>query len=192
MDLGLDADRLAATFDRLVDASWAWYDDHLFAHHADQVFLGGLVTVVLDAGYALIDLEREGRDHQLRFEDLETGCRIAVHLTHLTPTLETARALGLRAAATIGYGERVERLGAVMRGLGKEIETAAVDDEAPGTFRIEADVTAKYVYAHLPLFLELDRYVRRDWTLDDERLREDLGAVLQTLRAWLRDKVRAP
>ena len=189
MDVGLDPDRIAATFDSLVDASWAWYDDHLFAHHADQMFLGGLVTVVLDAGYVLIDLLREEHDHWLRFEDLESRARIALHLTHLTPTLEMEKTLGQRAAVTIGYGERQERFGAVMKVLGGEVQTKVVDDVAPGTFRLEADVAEKYVFANVPLFLELDRYVRRDWTVDEARLREDVGAVVHTLREWLRGRL---
>jgi hypothetical protein len=189
MDVGLDPDRLASTFGRLVDASWTWYDDHLFAHHADQVFLGGLVTIVLDAGYVLIDLLREDQDHWLRFEEVATGARLAVHLTHLTPTLEMEKTFGQRAAVTFGYGERQERFAAVMKVLGGEIASKAVDDLAPGTFRLEADVTEKYVYAEVPLFLELDRYVQRDWTVQQDALREDVAAVVATLRDWLRRKV---
>ena len=87
--------------------------------------LGGVITAMVDCRFVLIDLTtRDAGDRgwlppaALRgADDARPGGR---PLDHLTPDPATAKVLGHRAAAIIGYGERVPNFNQVGQAVRQE------------------------------------------------------------------------
>jgi len=181
-------DRLDAVFGDLVQASWDYFGDHDFASHVDEVFLGAIITSSLDINYSLIDLTSDGTHHYLRFENMEDHSRFIVRFTHLTADLATARVLDHRANMVIGYGEKTKQFQKVWKALKAEYKSGLIQGNSPGTFSVDGDLSSQYVYVQVPLFMRIDDYVARDYTIDFARLGEHLGATTHALRKYLRGR----
>ncbi len=181
-------DRLDGVFSKLVEASWDYQEDHVFAGHIDEVFVGAIITSTLDNGYSLIDLTSDGQHHYLRFERLGEGDRIIVRFTHLTPDLATAKVLGQRASVVVGYGEKVKNFTSVWKALKAEYKSGFLTGDTPGTISVDGDMKSQYVYVQVPLFLCLDDYVSRAYDIDYPRLQEHLGSSVHALRKYLRGR----
>jgi hypothetical protein len=183
-----DDDFQDRVFGDLVRQSWAYLGDHRFASHVDEIFVGAVITSTLDTGYSLIDLTSDGTHHYLRFENLGDRTRIIVRLTHLTASLAVSKILGQRMSAIIGYGERVGNIGKIWSALKAEMKSSYIQDAEPGTITVDGDVASGYVYCQVDLYLDIDDYVSRDYTIDYDRLSTHIGAVTHALRRYLRGR----
>ncbi|MEM1177522.1 MAG: DUF4339 domain-containing protein [Acidobacteriota bacterium] len=181
-------DRLDGIFSSLVEQSWDYLQEHRFASHIDEVFLGAVITSTLDAGYSLIDLSSDGENHYLRFENLADGSRVVVRLRHLTGDLAAAKVLGQRASAVVGYGEKMANAGTVVSALKAELKSGFMGSSEPGSIAVDGDLTSGYVYAQVDLFLNIDDYVQPDYTTDHARLSEHLASCVHALRKYLRGR----
>ncbi len=181
-------DALDLVFGSLVKASWDYHGDHRFASHIDEVFLGAIITACLDGGWCLIDLTSDGTHHYLRFEEMENHTRAIVRFTHLTPALATAKVLGQRASVIVGYGEKVKNFSVVWKALKAEYKSGLLQGSMPGTISVDGDMNAQYVYCQVPLFLSIDDYVSRDYSVDHVKLTNHFDATLNALRKYLRGR----
>ncbi len=181
-------DALDAVFGDLVRQSWKYHEDHAFASHIDEVFLGAVITACLDGGWSLIDLNSDGTHHYLRFEEMEGHSRAIVRLTHLTPGLATAKVLGQRASVVVGYGERVKNFATVWKALKAEYKSGLLSGDTPGTISVDGDMNSQYVYCQVPLYLKIDDYVSRDYAVDHATLTRHFDAALHALRKYLRGR----
>lgn len=181
-------DRLDGIFSSLVEASWDYLQDHRFASHVDEVFLGAVITSTLDAGYSLIDISSDGENHYLRFENLADRSRVVVRLRHLTGDLAAAKVLGQRASAVVGYGEKMPNASTVFSALKAEMKSGFMGSSEPGTISVDGDLTSGYVYAQVDLFLKIDDYVQPDYTTDHAMLAEHLASCVHALRKYLRGR----
>jgi hypothetical protein len=180
--------RLDGIFGDLVTKSWDYYEDHAFSGHIDEVFLGAIITSTLDSGCALIDISSDGTHHYLRFEDLEDHSRIVYRMTHLTGSLSQSRVLGQRASVVVGYGERVGAFQKIWKALEAEYKSGLVASPEPGTITVDGDMKSGYVYVQVDLFLCIDDYVGRDYTIDYKLLQDHLAASHNALRKYLRGR----
>jgi hypothetical protein len=180
--------RLDGIFGELVTKSWDYYEDHAFSGHIDEVFLGAIITSTLDSGCALIDISSDGTHHYLRFEDLEDHSRIVYRMTHLTGSLSQSRVLGQRASVVVGYGERVGAFQKIWKALQAEYKSGLVVSPEPGTITVDGDMNSGYVYVQVDLFLCIDDYVARDYTIDYKLLQDHLAASHNALRKYLRGR----
>ncbi len=181
-----DADRqLDATFSTLMDATFDHRDAHEFSSCIDEVILGAIITVALDAGRNLTDISSDGTHHFLRFVDPCDASHVVLRLSHLTGNLTASRVQGHMASMVIGYGERMDRFAEIWAALGEHKPSGHVPPDAPGALFIDGDVASQYVYARVRLFLRIDDYVERDWSIDYDRLRDHIGACVRALRIHL-------
>lgn len=211
---GLSDQELDDEFIGLVGRSWDMYKETEFATSIDEAMLGGVITALVDCGFVLIDLETAGAmlgvvaadpaatptagtnvgstataaHHQLRFEEPETKARVTVALEHLTPDVASAKMIGHRASAIIGYGERVKEFNKVGQAVRQEMQSNFVLSPEPGTVTFDADLSSGYVYANIDLLLELDRYVAEDLAVDHELLRRHLASVVYTMKTFIQSR----
>jgi hypothetical protein len=210
---GLSDQELDDEFIGLVGRSWDMYKETEFATSIDEAMLGGVITALVDCGFVLIDLETAGAmlgvvatdptaaaagtnvgstataaHHQLRFEEPETKARVTVALEHLTPDVASAKMIGHRASAIVGYGERVKEFNKVGQAVRQEMQSNFVLSPEPGTVTFDADLSSGYVYAQIDLLLELDRYVAEDLAVDHELLRRHLASVVYTMKTFIQSR----
>lgn len=214
---GLSDQELDDEFIGLVGRSWDMYKETEFATSIDEATLGGVITALVDCGFVLIDLETAGAllgmvasdpattattatagtnvgstataaHHQLRFEEPETKARVTVALEHLTPDVASAKMIGHRASAIIGYGERVKEFNKVGQAVRQEMQSNFVLSPEPGTVTFDADLSSGYVYAQIDLLLELDRYVTEDLSVDHDLLRRHLASVVYTMKTFIQSR----
>ena len=171
-----------------MESSWDYLQEHRFAGHIDEVFLGAVITSTLDAGYSLIDLSSDGQNHYLRFENLRDNSRVVVRLRHLTGDLAAAKVLGQKASAVIGYGEKMSNASTVVQALKQELKSGFMASSEPGSISVDGDLTSGYVYAQVDLYLEIDKYVQPDYTTDHALLAEHLASCVHALRKYLRGR----
>ena len=151
----------------------------------DDLLVGALITVTLDAGNVLIDLTSDGTNHFLRFEDPEDRARVTMALTHLTRDVTMAKAVGQRASLVVGYGEPIKSFGRVMDALRKETKSGYVAGGEPGIVTFDADSESQYVYAQVDLYLDIDQYVGDDLDIEYELLSSHVSATIHALRKFL-------
>jgi hypothetical protein len=181
-------DRADSTFGKLIQASWSYYNAHKFASHVDEVFLGAIITTVLDTGYALIDLTSDGTHHYVRFQNLEDNARILVRLTHLTGDLTRAKVQGHRASVIIGYGERMDDFSRIFQALKAEVKSGYIQSPEPGTITVDGDLNTGYVYVSVDLYLCVDDYVPPSYMIKYDVLQDHLGSTVHALRKYLRGR----
>lgn len=199
---GMTDQQLDDEFMALVGRSWELYKETEFATAIDEAMLGGIITAMVDCGFVLIDLNTASPwaavgattdvgstptsgHHQLRFEEPTTHARVAVSLAHLTPDAATAKVIGHRAAAIVGYGERVPNFAKVGQAVRQEVMSSFVVSPEPGTVTFDADMSSGYVYAQIDLLLELERYVDQQLAVDHELLRRHLASVVYTMQTFV-------
>lgn len=211
---GLSDQELDDEFIGLVGRSWELYKETEFATSIDEAMLGGVITALVDCGFVLIDLETAGAllgvvaadptatataganvgstataaHHQLRFEEPETKARVTIALEHLTPDVASAKMIGHRASAIIGYGERVKEFNKVGQAVRQEMQSNFVLSPEPGTVTFDADLSSGYVYSQIDLLLELDRYVSEDLSVDHDLLRRHLASVVYTMKTFIQSR----
>ena len=181
-------DRAEHTFGKLVQASWSYYNAHKYASHVDEVFLGAIITSVLDTGYALIDLSSDGTHHYVRFQNLKDNARILVRLTHLTGDLTKAKVQGHRASVIIGYGERMDDVARIFQALKAEVKSGYIQSPEPGTITVDGDMGTGYVYVSVDLYLCVDDYVEPSYRIKYDVLKDHLGSTTHALRKYLRGR----
>jgi hypothetical protein len=182
--------RMDAIFDDLMQGTFDYREAHEFASCIDEVFLGAVITAALDAGRALTDITSDGTHHFLRFVSPTDGSRVLLRVTHLTGNLTTSRVQGHMASVVVGYGERMTGFAEIWASLGESARSGLVPRDTPGAFVIDGDVASQFVYAQVRLFLRIDDYVQRDWSIDYSRLSEHIGACVRALRLHLHGRFR--
>ncbi len=201
---GLTDQELDDEFIDLVSQSWEMYKETEFATSIDEAMLGGVITALVDCGYALIDLNTASAwavagqvstpdvgstvtsgHHQLRFEEPSDHSRVTVAIEHLTPDPAAAKMLGHRATAIIGYGQRVPNFSQVSGAVRQEMQSTFIASPEPGTVTFDADLSSGYIYAQVDLLLELERYVDHDLAVDHELLRKHLASVVYTMKTFI-------
>ena len=174
-------------FGELVSKSWDYYNEHAYATHIDEVFLGAVITSTLDTGYALIDLTSDGTYHFVRFENLQDKSRIIFRIRHLTTGLIAAKVLGQRVSIVVGYGEMMPNFGKVWQALQAEYKSGLIDTPEPGTITIDGDMSTQYVYVNVDLFWSLDDYIDK-YQIHYAVLEEHISATLHALKKYLRGR----
>lgn len=187
---GGDAEALEAHFGALVTSSWRHYDQSVFAGRVDEVFLGAVITVMVERGSALIDLQSDGQNHYARFERLGDKSRTIVRVTHLTPGVVASRVQGHLVSIVVGYGEMVESFATVWSALKAEYRSGLIASPEPGTITVDGDMDTRYIYVQVDLIWNAGDYVGEGWSVDYERLGKDLDATQHVLRKYLRGRFR--
>lgn len=209
---GLTDQQLDDEFIGLIDRSWEMYKETEFATSIDEAMLGGVITAMVDCGFALIDLNTASpwgtaaaasttattatatatpapsASHVLRFEEPQTQARVALSMQHLTPDPAAAKMIGHRAAVVIGYGARVPNFTRVGQALRQEVQSSFIASPEPGTVTFDADISSGYVYAQIDLLLELQRYVDDHLAVDHELLRRHLASVVYTMKTFIESR----
>lgn len=209
---GLSDQQLDDEFMGLIDRSWAMYKETEYATSIDEAMLGGVITAMVDCGFALIDLNTATvgaaaaaaapapsgtatttaalgrRQHELRFEEPQTQARVVLTMEHLTPDPAVAQLIGHRAAAVIGYGQRVPNFARIGQALRQEVQSSFIASPEPGTVTFDADLSSGYVYAQVDLLLELQRYVDDHLAVDHELLRRHLASVVYTMQTFVQSR----
>lgn len=149
---------------------------------------GTATTTTTTTTTTTVDSAATAAHHQLRFEEPQTRARVTVAMEHLTPDVASAKMIGHRASAIIGYGERVNDFARVGQAVRQEMQSSFVLSPEPGTVTFDADMSSGYVYAQIDLLLELDRYVDEDLTADHELLRRHLASVVYTMKMFVQSR----
>jgi len=212
---GLTDQQLDDEFMGLVDRSWSMYKETEFATSIDEVMLGGVITAMVDCGFAIIDLNTAPAGpvaatassggatttasaattvapaqvgHELRFEEPQTQSRVTLSLQHLTADPAAAKMIGHRAAVVVGYGQRVPNFSRVGQALRQEMQSSFIASPEPGTVTFDADISSGYVYAQIDLLLELERYVDEHMAVDHELLRKHLASIVYTMQTFVQSR----
>lgn len=180
---------LESIFVQLVDTSWKRYEEHIQNRRVDDLLIGGVIAVMVGDGHSLIDLSSDGTNHYLRFENLSTRERLIFRLTNMSENLVTAKVLGRHAQVVIGYGEPVKDASRLFQTLKSEIKSSLLDTGEPGVITTDADITSGYIYAQVPLILDLDDYFRGGYEIEYLLLRKHIGATVHSLQKYLRGRL---
>jgi hypothetical protein len=185
-----DTEALERTFGALVKKSWAHYNQSAFAGKVDEVLLGGLITVMVERGNALIDLTSDGQNHYVRFERLADKSRVFFRVNHLTPNPVAAKVQGHLVSVLVGYGEFVDSFQTIWNAVKSEFRSGLIQTAEPGTITVDGDMETRYVYVQVDLFWDAGDYVSESWKVDYERLGGDMDAAIHVLRKYLRGRFR--
>ncbi len=179
------SEELEQVFVSLVKASWERYDEIFRNERMDDLLVGGVIASCVEAGYLLIDLSSDGVHHYLRFEQLPSKHRLIFELTNLTEDMVSARVLGRHARVVIGYGQMVNNVKAAWQILKAEFKSGFLDATEPGVITCDADLDTGYVYAQVPLLLDLDQYFGQGYQVNYALLQQHLNATAQSLSKYL-------
>ena len=176
-------------FTQLVHASWKRFNEQYLNQKYDEVVVGAIVAANVKAGMLLIDLSSDGTYHHLRFEDPGDHTRIIVQLRNHAEDLTVARVLGRLASVTLGYGEKASNLVAVWNAFKTELKSVLMATGEPGVITFDADLTGGYIYAQVPLLLNLDDYIDSNLSVNLTLLQQHIDATLHSLRKYLRGRM---
>jgi hypothetical protein len=182
---------LEAVFTDLVDKSWDMHYEQVQNRRMDDLLVGAVIAATVGDGYSLIDLNSDGVKHYLRFEKLSNKERLIFELRNLTEGLVEAKTLGRRARVTVGYGEMVSNLSKTWSVLKDEIKGGLMMADTPGAITFDADLTAGYVYAQIPLLLDLDQYFGQGYQVNYKLINHHLSAVTHSLRKYLNGRINS-
>lgn len=192
VDFGMDQndDFLDEVFVEQVKASWKRHRMRELSTEVDEVLVGGVITGVLDNGYSLIDLNSDGTNHYLRFENIQNGDRVIFQLQHLAESLLTSEVLGHQANVTIGFGARVRDFAATWKAVRQEMKGGYITSADPGIITIDGDMTSQYIYVTVGLIWDIDDYLDADdpYKVLYPKLGRDIGGTLHALRKYLRGR----
>lgn len=176
-------------FAELLEHSWQRYEEIFHNERMDDVLLGAVVASCVRDGYLLLDLSSDGVNHYVRFEDPRDHGRLIVRLRHLAEELAVAKVLGHLAEVVLGYGQRVEKLGSRWAKLRNEVKDAFLVTDEPGVITFDADLSGGYLYAQIPLLLDLDAYRKQDLEVDVKLIRRHIDAAVHALKQVLEGRL---
>ncbi|MFN8517183.1 MAG: DUF4339 domain-containing protein [Thermomicrobiales bacterium] len=185
----LGDDQMDRRFGELIKSSWHYYHANEFAHHVDEVFIGAVITSTLDNGYSLIDINSDGSNHYLRFQQMQEGTRILYQLHHLATSPAEAKILGHISSVTIGYGERSPNVGRLWNALKAEFKSGYIQTAEPGTITIDAEVESGYMYAQVDMYWNISDYVSDHYETDYPKLTEHIAVSINALRKYLHGRM---
>jgi len=185
----LSDDAMDRGFVQLINASWDYYQANRFAEHVDEVFIGAVITSTLDNGYSLIDLNSDGSNHFLRFQQMQESSRLIYQLRHLAHSPAEAKVLGHIASVTIGYGERSTNAGRLWNALKAEFKSGYIQSAEPGTITIDADMESGYIYGQVDLYWNISDYVDAQYQTDYPKLTEHIAVTINALRKYLHGRM---
>jgi hypothetical protein len=209
--LHVDSASQEKLYTTLVQRSWRHFHQRYLNQKLDDVVVGAVIAAAVNQNFQLIDLQSDGTNHYLRFEELETPSRVLFRLRHLSDDFVDAQVQGHLADVIIGYGEPTHDLEELWKELRVDTLQAVLRVQEPGVILFEADLVGKYLYAQVPLLLELDRYLVNAGPApehpDEEmtptryssdeglrvnlpRLVEHVDAVVHSLKIYLQGRIR--
>jgi hypothetical protein len=183
------SEELEQIFVSLVNASWQRYNEQIINARMDDLLVGAVIASTVETGYSLIDLNTDGINHYLRFEHLPTKQRLIFQLKNLAEDLVTAKVLGRHARVVIGHGRMVENVGTLWSTLKAEIKSSFLDQAEPGVITCDADMAAGYIYAQIPLIMDLDQYFSTGWQVNYTLLQTHINATVQALSKYLNGRL---
>ncbi len=176
-------------FVSLVNASWERYHEVYQNERMDDLLVGAVIASCVEVGYSLIDLNSDGVHHYLRFEDLPTKQRLIFELKNLTENIVSAKVLGRHARVIIGYGQMVDNVRSAWQILKSEFKSGFLDPTEPGVITCDADLDTGYVYAQVPLLLDLDQYFGQGFEVNYGLLQKHIDATKQSLAKYLNGRL---
>lgn len=190
-----EINELEALFSQQIHRSWEHFKRIDFHGRLDEVLLGAMITSTLDSGQVLIDLTSGtalvtststggSSSHYLRFEDPTTHARTTIAMQHLTAAPAAAEVLGHHARMEIGWGQRVSSPSDVINAIKQEVKGALIQTVEPGTVTIDGDLSSGYAYTQIDLIWALEDFVAKDYSVDHERLRSYIDAVVHSLQKY--------
>ena len=183
------SEELDNIFVGLVKESWKHYNETVQNTKMDDLLVGAVIASLVEQGYSLIDLNSDGVSHFLRFEYLQTKQRLIFQLQNLSEQLVTAKVLGRQARVVIGYGEKMNNIGAIWSALKAEMKSGFLDAAEPGVITCDADMTTGYIYVQVPLILNLDQYFGQNYQVNYQLLQSHIGATVSALAKYLRGRI---
>lgn len=185
------SEQMEQIFTDLVKQSWVRYNEGVQNRYLDDMLVGAVIASTVEIGYSLIDLNSDGTSHYLRFEHLPTKVRIIFQLTNLSENLVTAKVLGRHARVVIGYGVMVNNFGVIWKALKAEFKSTFLDTSEPGVITCDADATSGYIYAQVPLIIDLDDYFKGNFQIDQALLQHHIQATLHSLSKYLHGRINS-
>ncbi len=182
-------EELEQIFTSLVQTSWKRYEEVNHNRRMDDLLVGAVVTSTVQTGYSLIDLTSDGVKHYLRFEELSSKKRLIFRLENLTEDLVSAKVLGRYARVIIGYGQMVTNTAHVWSIFKDEMKSSFLNAQEPGVITFDADLTAGYVYAQVPLLLELDQYFGKGYQVNYRLIQQHVMATVHSLSKYLNGRL---
>lgn len=178
-------------FQRLLETSWTIHNAFQETKKKDDLLVGSVITVMVDAGYELIDLSSDGTAHYLRFEDIDgTKERFIFRLKNMSEDMVTAKVLGYLAHVTIGYGSPVQNAAKLWETLKSEIKSSFIDTNEPGAITTDADITSGYIYAQVPLIMNLGVYFGDHYEVKYDVLQKHIHSTIHVLRKYLQGRMQ--
>ena len=186
-----DPEVLEKRFVYLVSSSWKRYNEIHRNKQLDEVLVGSVMASNVEAGYSLIDVSSDGVNHHLRFENLDDKTRLIFKLSNMSEDIVKAKVMGHLARVTIGYGEKVSNVQKLWSTFKSEMKSAFIISDEPGIITCDADIMAGYIYAQVPLIMDLDKYLDEEgYKVDTKTLQYDIFATVHSLKKYLQGRIR--
>ncbi|MCE7871721.1 hypothetical protein DYH09_15260 [bacterium CPR1] len=185
----MDDAQKESVFAELLQHSWSRYEELFHNERMDDVLLGAVVASCVREGYQMLELNSDGVNHYVRFELPGDHSRLIFRLRHLAEELAVSKVLGHLAEVVVGYGERVEKLGARWSSLRSEVRHPFLATDEPGVVTFDAELSGGYLYAQIPLLLDLGTYLKHDLEVDVPLIRSHLDSAVHALKRVLRGRL---
>lgn len=173
-------------FTELVATSWRRWNAWESARRADDLALGATITSFVTAGWQLIDLESDGTAHMVRFQSGTD--RLVFSIQALAEDPVRAQALGRLIRVEVGYGVRAARVAEVKEAVKAEFKSSMIANRnEPGVITIDGDISSGYVYATVPLILDLNDYFQG--LQQTTPIASDLYSAVHSLHKYLNGRL---
>jgi hypothetical protein len=180
------SDAWEARFTQLVSDSWKRWNEWEVARRADDIALGATITSFVTSGWKLIDIESDGTAHLVRFQSGTD--RLVFSITALSEDPVRAKALGRLIRVEVGYGVRAQNFGHVKDALKQEMKSSFIANaNEPGVITMDGDLSSGYVYATVPLILDLNDYF--DGIIETRPIAGDLYSAVHSLNKYLQGRL---
>ena len=178
-------------FSDLIGKSWKRFAEREMSSKLDEVLVGAVIAAYVKTGCLLIDITSDGSRHYVRFEHAQDKYRILVRVNNWSEDFVRAKVQGHLAEVIVSYGEKAANMATVWSTLKSEMKSAFIMENEPGIVTFDADVTGGYIYAQIPLILNIDDYLEGTFDVDNKKLTTHLDAVVHSLKRYLQGRMQS-
>jgi len=178
-------------FSELIGKSWKIFSEREMSSKLDEVLVGAVIAAYVKTGNLLIDINSDGTRHYIRFENSTDKSRLIVRVNNWSEDFVRAKVQGHLAEVIVGYGQKADNMTSVWSTLKSEMKSAFIMENEPGIVTFDADVTGGYIYAQVPLILNIDDYLKGPFDVDNEKLTSHLDAVVHSLKRYLQGRMQS-
>lgn len=151
-----------------------------WALRVEELLLSASITVVVDKGFVLADLDTHDTLQRATFDHNEDARQIRLELSPLSPVNAAGDPVDRLVKVSMAWTQKVENADNAFATVRAEVSD---DAPAPGEIRCEANMVASSASTMVDLVWGAREFVKEDHRVDRANLELSLTAIVQTLES---------